>query len=51
MNRNSTSVSTNIELLFEKLDDIGEKTPQQVVQVKDRIQCALKTNPDQFKVR
>ncbi|CAF3414029.1 unnamed protein product, partial [Rotaria sp. Silwood2] len=30
--------------------DIGEKTPQQVVQVKDRIQCALKTNPDQFKI-
>jgi hypothetical protein len=50
---NTSSVSTSMinELLFEQLDKIDEKTPQQISRIKDRIQSALKMNLEEFKVK
>ncbi len=46
----STSSSISNLLLFEKLDKIDEKTPQEITRVKDRIQAALKKGSEEFKV-
>ncbi|CAF3943160.1 unnamed protein product [Rotaria sp. Silwood1] len=46
----SMSTPMNNQLLFEQLDKIDEKTPQQITKVKDRIQAALKMNSEEFKI-
>ena len=46
----SMLISKSNQLLFEKFDNIDEKSPQEVSKIKDGIQSALKMNLEEFKV-
>ncbi|CAF3013445.1 unnamed protein product [Rotaria sp. Silwood2] len=44
------SKTMNIQLSFEKLDNIDEKEPQQVIRMKNEIEFLLKMNTDEYKI-